>query len=177
MHGRANSSASFDPPRVKPSPKPLRFPFNLTKLLSNNLEAIPEQAYREPLVIAPGPPRIAFFTGTELVKTLLFTRPADFPKGALQVDVLKPMFGNAMISSEGRDWRWQRGAAAPLFRHEELLRYGPIMSAAAEATVANWRAAAPSARHAINKDMMRAAFRVISSTMLAGGPQSGPQPN
>ena len=169
MLGPANSSAPFYPPRVKPSPKPLRFPFNLTKLLSNNLEAIPEQAYCEPLVIAPGPPRMAFFTGTELVKTLLFTRPADFPKGALQVDVLKPMFGNAMISSEGRDWRWQRGAAAPLFRHEELLRYGPIMSAAAEATVANWQAAAPSAVRAINKDMMRAAFRVISSTMLAGG--------
>ena len=86
---------------------------------------------------------MAFFTGTEVVKALLLTRSAEFPKGALQVDVLKPMFGNAMISSEGRDWRWQRGAAAPLFRHEELLQYGSIMSAAAEATVARWRAARP----------------------------------
>ena len=60
MLGPANSSAPFYPPRVKPSPKPLRFPFNLTKLLSNNLEAIPEQAYCEPLVIAPGPPRMGF---------------------------------------------------------------------------------------------------------------------
>jgi cytochrome P450 len=169
MSALAIDAAAFYPPYVKPSAGPLRFAFSLAKLLRNNLEVIPEQAYREPLVIAPGPPRMAFFTGTELVKTLLLSRPAEFPKGALQVDVLKPMFGNAMISSEGRDWRWQRGAAAPLVRHEELQQYAPIMSAAAEATVARWRAAPPGAVHAINKDMMRAAFHVISNTMLAGG--------
>jgi cytochrome P450 len=169
MAGSANHAAPFYPPHVKPAAKPLRFPSNLIKLLGNNLEAVPEQAYREPLVIAPGPPRMAFFTGTELVRTLLLTRPTEFPKGALQVDVLEPMFGNAMISSEGRDWRWQRSAAAPLFRHEELLQYGSIMTAAAEAAVARWRAAPPGTVHAVNRDMMRAAFHVISNTMLAGG--------
>jgi hypothetical protein len=60
----ANNAAPFYPLHIKPSVKPLRFPFNLTKLLNNNLEAIPEQAYWEPVVIAPGPPRMAFFTGT-----------------------------------------------------------------------------------------------------------------
>jgi cytochrome P450 len=169
MHGPAISASPFYPPRVKPSARPLRFPFNLTKLLGNNLEVIPEQAYREPLVIVPGPPRMALICDSELVKTLLLTRPADFPKGALQVEVLRPIFGNAMISSEGHDWRWQRGAAAPLFRHDELLQYGPIISAAAEATVATWRAAPPGRLHAIHDDMMRAAFQVISKTMLAGG--------
>ena len=168
MHGPVNS-APFYPPRVKPSAKPLRFPFNLVKLLINNLEAVPEQAYREPVVIAPGPPRMAFFTGSDAVKALLLDRPAAFPKGALQVDVLKPMFGNAMISCEGREWRWQRGAAAPLFRYDELLRYGPMCTEAAEATVAQWRASAPGTVHAVHADMMRAAFHVISNTMLAGG--------
>jgi cytochrome P450 len=173
MSALAIDAAPFYPPHVKPCAKPLlRFPFSLVKLLRNNLEAIPEQAYRDPLVIAPGPPRMAFFTGTELVKTLLLARPAEFPKGALQVDVFKPMFGNAMISSEGRDWRWQRGAAAPLFRHQELQQYGSFMSAAAEAAVAKWRAAPPGAVHAINRDMMRAAFHVISNTMLAGGAEN-----
>ena len=74
MSGLASEAAPFYPPLVKPSAKPLRFPSNLIKLLGNNLEAIPEQAYREPLVIAPGPPRMAFITGTELVKALLLTR-------------------------------------------------------------------------------------------------------
>jgi hypothetical protein len=89
--GSLHVSAPFYPPLVRPSPRPLRFPVNLARLLSNNLGIIPEQAYREPLVIAPGPPRIAFFTGPELVKTLLLSRHMDFPKGGVQVDLLKPM--------------------------------------------------------------------------------------
>ena len=167
----ASSSAPFYPPRVEPSAKPLRFPFNLIKLLNNNLEIIPEQAYREPLAIIPGPPRMAFFTGPELVKTLLLDRPTEFPKARLQVKVLEPMFGKAMVSAEGREWRWQRGTIAPMFRHEELLRYGPIVSDAAEAIVTKWRTAAPGTVHALQNDMMRAAFQVISKVMLSGVPE------
>src|SRR5262245_46293946 len=51
----------FYPCKIEPAAQPLRFPFNLAKMLNNNVEAIPQQAYREPLVIAPGPPRMAFF--------------------------------------------------------------------------------------------------------------------
>ena len=130
---------------------------------------IPEQAYREPVVFSPGPPRMAFFTDVELVKLLLLTRQPEFPKGRVQNETLRPLFGEAMISAEGLEWRWQRAAAAPLFRHEELLQYGPIMTASAEATVETWRTNSPGAIRLINKDMMRAAYRVISSTMLAGG--------
>jgi cytochrome P450 len=171
MLGSTENTPAFYPPRVKPSSRPLRFPFNLAKLIRNSLELIPEQAYREPLVIAAGPPRMAFFTGTELVKALLLDRAMEFPKGALQVGALAPMFGKAMISAEGPEWRWQRGAAAPMFRHEELLGYAPIMSAAAETIVAKWRAAPPGAIHAVHRDMMRAVFDVISKTMLAGVPE------
>jgi cytochrome P450 len=112
---------------------------------------------------------MAFITGGELVKTLLFDRPGGFPKGGLQVDVLKPIFGNAMISQEGHNWRWQRGVAAPLFRHDELVHFGAIMSAAAEETVARWRRSPSGTIHAIPKEMMRAAFSVITGTILAGG--------
>ena len=159
----------FYPPFVRPSRQPLRFPFNLAALLKNNLAAIPEDAYRQALTISPGPPRMAFVTGGELVQALLQTRAAEFRKGALQVDILKPIFGNAMISAEGHDWRWQRATAAPLFRHEELMQFGPCMSAAAEAVVAKWRAAETGTVHALHADMMRAAFQVISNTMLVGG--------
>ncbi len=163
------ATAAFYPPHVAPAARPLRFPHNVSKLLLNNLEIIPERAYNEPLVIAPGPPRMAFFTGPEVVKTLLLSRQTSFPKGRLQIEILEPIFGGAMISSEGREWRWQRGAAAPLFRHEELLQYGPAMSAAAENAVAKWREAGNGVIRPIQTDMMRAAFHVISNAMLAGG--------
>ena len=74
-----------------------------------------------------------------------------------------------MISSEGKEWRWQRGAAAPLFRHDELLHYGPLMFAAAERTIEQWRHAPQNTLHPIHDDMMRAAFHVIANSMLAGG--------
>ena len=159
--------AHFYPPKVQPAALPLRFPFNLAKLLANNLEAIPEQAYREPLVIARGR-RVWHFSPGATCQDIAVGPTAEFPKGALQVKVLKPIFGEAMISSEGHEWRWQRGAAAPLFHHEELLNYGSIMSAAAEVIVARWRAVRP-VQCRIDKDMRSAAFNVISNTMLAGG--------
>jgi cytochrome P450 len=163
------SDTAIYPPHVQPASEPLRFPRNLVKLLRNNLEIIPEQAYDEPLVIAAGPPRMAFITGPALVRTTLQTQAASFPKGRLPVETLKPIFGDAMISAEGKEWRWQRGAAAPLFRHEELLQYGPLISAAADATVARWGRAPAGSNHLIHLDMMRAAFRVISNAMLVGG--------
>ena len=49
----AGEAAPFYPPLVKPARRPLRFPFNLLKLLHNNLELIPEAAYREPVVVSP----------------------------------------------------------------------------------------------------------------------------
>jgi cytochrome P450 len=164
----AIDAAAFYPPHVAPSAGPLRFPLNLTKLVSNNLQVIPEAAYREPLAIVRGPPRVAFFTGTEFLKKLLLDHWADFPKGALQVEVLAPLFGNAMVSAEGREWRWQRRTAAPMFRHEELLRYAPIVRSAAEALLAKWRAAAPGTIHAIHKDMLHVTFDVMSKTLMAG---------
>ena len=166
---RPAGDPAFYPPRVTPATRPLRFPFNLIKLVGDNLALIPAQAYREHVVIAPGRPRMAFFTGPEAVKTLLQSRRQEFPKGHLQNMSLAPLMGRPMLSAEGDEWRWQRGVAAPLFGHEELMQYGPIMSAAAEATVEKWRAAAPGTVHYIKRDMLRGAFRVISNTMLEGG--------
>ena len=102
------------PPRVTPAAKPLRFPFNLIKLVGDNLELIPAQAYQEHVVVAPGRPRMAFFTGPEALKTLLQSRRQEFPKGWLQNASLAPLMGKPMLSSEGDEWRWQRGVAAPL---------------------------------------------------------------
>src|SRR5437879_4595777 len=165
------NAASFYPASVKPAPGPLRFPLNFAKLLRNNLELIPEQAYHEPLVMSPGPPRMAFITGTELVKDLLFDRPMEFPKARLQVNVLKPLFGRALVSAEGREWRWQRGAATPLFRHEELMGYVPTIAATAEAVIERWQTASPNTVHAIERQMVSASFRIISKTMMAGIPE------
>jgi hypothetical protein len=78
MSAPATAKAPFYPPHVTPAPGPLRFPFNLTKMVGNNLGAIPRQAYDEPFVISPGPPRMAFCADPELVKILLIPIPDRF---------------------------------------------------------------------------------------------------
>ncbi len=156
-------------PRATSNPRARHFPFNLIQLLANNLQVIPDDAYRKPVSVIPGPPRMAFFTSPKVVDTLLLSNHQSFPKGRLQNEVLEPMFGNAMISSEGHDWRWQRAVAAPPFRHSELMQYGSVMTEAAEATVSKWRESETSGPRPIHKDMLRASFHVIANTMLADG--------
>jgi cytochrome P450 len=163
------SDARLCPPYVPPAAEPVRFPLNFIHMLDNYLKIIPEQAYREPIAFAPGPPRMAFITGSELVKAVFLTRQTEFPKGRLQKKLLEPLYGGNMLAAHGPDWRWQRTAATPLFRYEELVQYGPAISAAALKTVEKWHAAPAGAVHAIQNDMMHATFEVISNILFAGG--------
>lgn len=162
------AQSEFVPPFVAPAAKAPHSFSLLSQLIFNNLSIIPQEAYERDVVVVKGPPRLVFVTGEAAITEVLRTQHGNFPKGKLQNSVLNPLFGNAMISSEGVDWRWQRGAAAPLFRHSELRDYGPVMSDAAQATVEQWRAE-PGEERVISRDMMHAAFSVISRTMLAGG--------
>ena len=92
-----------------------------------------------------------------------------YPKDGYQKRMFEPLLGDSILTAEGESWRWQRRTAAPLFRMADILDYVPTMSEAAEATVRDWRAARPGEVRAIDKDMMRVTFNVISHTILAGG--------
>ena len=177
MHSPMMQDQPFYPPRIPPCAKPLRFPFYLPKLVTNNLETLPAQAFEDLVVLGRGPPRLAWISGPNAVKAVLLDRAGEFPKGRVQNDVFRPLAGNAMTAAEGREWRWQRGAAAPLFRPDEIMRYGEVMSAAAEAIVATWRAAGPDRIHPIREDMKRAAFAVMSKTLLAGSAKTSCRPS
>lgn len=160
----------FYPSSVKAPPAPLK-PFRfLLKFIDNPVLVLPEQVYREKIVQCGfrfG--RVAWVTDPSLIKDVLVDRAELFPMTSLQKQVLGPLGGGGVLTSEGANWRWQRQTAAPLFRHAELLRYVPAMSAAAEAMLATWADDAPGRFRAIDKDMTRLTFRVISQTLLPGG--------
>jgi cytochrome P450 len=82
--------------------------------------------------------------------------------------VLGGLFGNSILTSEGRDWRWQHQIAAPLFRHDEIVRYLPAMVAGAESAIKSWSAAPPGSTHAIDADMLNATYDAISNILLPG---------
>ena len=151
------------PPRVTPPPKPLNLPQAFIRFLSNPLLTIPEAVYHEPLVVLHGPPAITWVTDPALVKIVLLDRCDNFPQDPLLRRVLGPLFGNGILTSEGRDWRWQHQTVAPLFRYGEVLRYVPAMVAGAEAAIKAWSAVPPGSTHAIDTDMVRATYHVIST--------------
>jgi cytochrome P450 len=162
------SRVPFYPPRVTPPPKPLNLAQSFIRLLSNPLLAIPAPVYHEPLVLVRGPPAIVWVTAPALIKTVLLDRCDDFPQDPLLRRVLGPLFGNSILTSEGRDWHWQHQTVAPLFRHGEILRYVEAMVAGAESVIKAWSAAPPGSTRAIDTDMVRATYHVLSKTLLAG---------
>ena len=162
--------ANFYPSSVKAPPAPLKpFPF-LLKFIDNPLLVLPEQVYREKIVQCGfrfG--RVAWVADPALIKEVLVDRNDLFPMTSLQKQVLGPLGGNGVLTAEGAEWRWQRQIAAPLFRHAELLKYVPAMSSAADVMLATWAGDASGGYRAIDKDMTRLTFRVISKTVLPGG--------
>jgi cytochrome P450 len=85
--------------------------------------------------------------------------------------LLSPLLGKGILTSEGADWKWQRQAAAPMFRPQDLAGFVPAFVRAADSTIARWRAN-PGAIRAIDEDMTRATFDVIASTLLPSADQS-----
>ncbi|MEC9368855.1 MAG: cytochrome P450 [Pseudomonadota bacterium] len=157
------------PPTVSPPALPLGFPRNLAKMVSNYLDVIPEQAYHEPLVIAPGPPRMAFLACEEVLKPVLLDHWEDFPMGRVKKQVFKPLFGRSLGNSDPHDWRWQRGAVSPLFRNSVLRQHGPQILSAADAMIARWRAGSPGDMRNIEADMISMVARLVTDTLLGNG--------
>jgi cytochrome P450 len=164
-HSRLNA---FRPPLVSP-PKARGFPLTIVRLLRNPLLCIPPDAYHQPIVLVPGPPRRAYVCDPDLVKLVLLDKRELFPKTPVLRRVLGPLLGKGILLTEGEEWRWQRHTVAPLFRHAEILDYVPTMMTAAERQLERWQAAPRDSVQMIDRDMAQVTYDVISQTMLSGG--------
>ena len=154
------------PPRIAPPAKPLGRLAFISTFVRNPLEAIPRAVYEEDMVALPGGgPRGAWITSPALVKAVLLDERDKYRK-LTQIRLLGPLLGKGLLTSEGADWKWQRQAAAPMFRPAELDAFVPRFVEAAEATLARWRASPAGSVQAVDEEMTRATFDVISTTLL-----------
>src|SRR5262249_57128828 len=71
-----------------------------------------------------------------------------------------------LFMAEGADWKWQRRAVAPTFRHDKLLALVPTFSAIAVRQAERWRAATRERPVDIAEAMAQATCEVIVDTML-----------
>ena len=138
----------------------------ISTFVRNPLEAIPQAVYEQDIVPMPGgSPRGVWITAPSLVKTVLLDERDKFRKRT-QIRLLGPLLGKGLLTSEGADWRWQRQAAAPMFRPAGLASFVPRFVQAAEAALGRWRAHPAGSAQAIDEEMTHATFDVISSTLL-----------
>jgi cytochrome P450 len=161
------------PPRVAPPPQPLRGLAFLAGFVRNPIGVVPQAAYESDLVAyARSRREIVWITAPHLIRQVLLDEREKFLKLA-QIRLLGPLLGKGMLTSEGADWKWQRQAAAPMFRQQDLMGFVPAFVRAAEDAVARWRAQ-PGVQ-AVDRDMTQATFDVISATLLPSADARMPQ--
>lgn len=162
--------ATFTPPGVIPPDQPLPYFHALWKLMDNPIEAWPKAVYEEPWYLR-GDERQTFLYASDpsMLKDILLDEVDAFPKDWMFDRVTKPALGEGLLTAKGDHWRWQRRAAAPGFRPDNVAAMTPVMVAAAEAALARWRDRGEGARLDISTEMTGVTFQVILDTMLSGG--------
>jgi cytochrome P450 len=160
----------FTPPGVIVPDAPLPYFHALWKLMDNPLEAWPKAVYEEPY-FQRGDDRQMFLYASDpaMLKDILLDRIDAFPKDWMFDRVTKPALGEGLLTAQGEAWRWQRRAAAPGFRPDNVAAMTPVMVRAAEAALARWRDRGDGARLDIATEMTGVTFQVILDTMLSGG--------
>jgi cytochrome P450 len=155
----------WTPPFVRPSPKPLSRTAFLSRFIRNPLLVVPAEAYRDGMIVRDGRPPVVWLSDPDLIKTVFLDDRETYQK-IVQIRLLSPLLGKGILTSEGDDWKWQRQASAPMFRHSELMTFIPTFVDAAEAQLKRWKETPAGTVHDINDDMTRLTFDVISRTLL-----------
>lgn len=78
-------------------------------------------------------------------------------------DMLRPLLGNGLLTSNGAEWAAQRRMCAPAFRPSEVTRFDQVIVEAAEHLARQWRGAA-SVR--VDHDLTALTLTVIVKAML-----------
>jgi cytochrome P450 len=140
--------------------------------LNNYLAAFPAETYERPFTFLrhfwPFPD-IAIVTDPPLLEEMLIARAEDFPRDLFSREALGAIDRGSLLTAECADWRWQRRAVAPAFRHESLLGFVPTFAACAEKRVETWNRARGETLD-VAADMTATTFDIILEAVLGGAP-------
>ncbi|MEZ5716769.1 MAG: cytochrome P450 [Paracoccaceae bacterium] len=134
----------------------------------NLLEILPEIATRQPMVSGRTAKRWHMVMDPEAIRRILLENIDTYPKSLVTKNLLKPAIGESLFIAEGAHWRWQRRAAAPAFSHRNVTNLAPVMSLAAEHSLARIEAAGARAVD-LYEEMVRATFEVIGNVTFSEG--------
>src|SRR5438477_248903 len=123
---------SLDPTSAAAISRRSRLRF-LVDTVRNPLEALPPEIYRERLVYSRFAGSVRIHLADPILIHEALVRNAEFlVKGEDLRRALGPVLGQGLLTTDGANWRWQRHAVSPAFRHETLQSMLPLMIGAAE---------------------------------------------
>jgi cytochrome P450 len=106
-------------------------------------------------------------TSADAVKRVLQDNAANYTKEHASYKMLRRLFGNGLITSEGSFWLRQRRLAQPAFHRQRLHAMGAAMTAAAEETAARWdRSAATGTPLPMMREMSRLTLKVVGDALF-----------
>lgn len=155
-------------PRARPS---------IRAAASNMIENWPPQAYCNGYAITRGVwpilPKMLLLTDPALVEEVLITRAEKFVRDRFQTRALSSITNReSLFFAEGTDWRWQRRAAAPAFRHESLVALVPTFAQCANDQVEQWRRAGGDHVVDVAPAMSAVTFAIILRAVLGTGAEA-----
>jgi cytochrome P450 len=153
----------------EPPPQPLGWSGLLT-LWRNYIETIPRSVYEQGVTrIQTRLSDALLVSDPDLIQEILVEKADAFGRDPAIRRSFAPIIGTtSLFLAEGADWRWQRRAVAPIFRHEALLSIVPIFAAMTERQVERWRAARPRAPVDAEAAMTHTTFDIIVEAILGG---------
>lgn len=155
------------PVKVALVTRPLGLWGSLQASRRNVLSIIPEIATRQPMVSGKTGTRWHMVTHPPAIRRMLLENLDNYPKSKVTKNLLRPAIGESLFIAEGAHWRWQRRTAAPVFSHRNVMNLSPVMSAAAERSVARIGAAGNRAMDFL-EEMVTVTFDVISDVTFSG---------
>lgn len=99
----------------------------------------------------------------DLVSDVLIERADDYQKGPVLRIISRPVLGDGLLTSEGRQHRERRKLVAPAFAHQRVSKYAAVMAERTEAAIALWR---DGQRMDITHEMMRLTLDIVGRTLF-----------
>ena len=154
----------FEPPE-----RPLGL-LGLRTLLRNYIETIPRPAYEQSVTrIRTRLSDVLIVSDPNIIQEILVEKAEAFGRDPATRRSFAPVIGDtSLFLAEGADWRWQRRAVAPIFRHETLLSFVPIFATMAQRQVERWRAVQRAVPIDAAAAMTHTTFEIIVEAMLGG---------
>ena len=140
----------------------------IRKTRRNVIEIIPELATRQPMVSGKTVRRWHIVMDPTGLRRILQDQPESYPKAKLLSTMLRPAIGNSLFVAEGKEWLWQRRAAAGAFHTRSIRGLAPVMAEAAKRLADRISQSSPGIID-ICDEMTVATYEVISDVAFSDG--------